>query len=183
MSLITKYKYLKIEELTLNEDIKYITFNIKSKEIKPYKYKPNNIDNENIYIIYDREQFLQNTKSKSSITQSIKNSSFSCSQSVKDYFISEVVRTPMIDFLEQTKRIKEIDVRMNNLTQSKKFYNNILKRLKFLHLELFEKSDKERKDNLKKGIEKRDKNNLHNKKYSGIIEKIKENENNFEMNF
>ena len=64
MSLITKYKYLKIEELTLNEDIKYITFNIKSKEIKPYKYKPNNINNRNNYIICDKKQFLQKTKRK-----------------------------------------------------------------------------------------------------------------------
>ena len=51
MNEISKYNYIKIEELTLNEDIKYITFNTNSKEIKPYKNKPNITNNEVIFII------------------------------------------------------------------------------------------------------------------------------------
>ena len=180
MNEISKYNYIKIEELTLNEDIKYITFNTNSKEIKPYKNKPNITNNEVIFIIFDREQFLQNSKSKGSILLSIKNSSFICSQKIKTELKSHISNSFMIDFLEKDKILKNINLYMNNETQSKKFYNNILKRLKYQNLELFEKTNEEREINFKNGIKQRDKDilnkkikNKEDKEKEGIVPNIK----------
>ena len=174
MSLITRYKYLKIEEYTKSEDIQYITFHQNTKNIQTYQNIDFDLyidtkgdilcDNEKV-LIFDKEIYLENIIDTLKIQHSIQESSFSCHQTNKDNLIKFVKNKPTLNF-ETNKDIiiEEINKSLNNKTQSLKMYNNILKRLKYLCLCLFEKNNTIREENFKNGIEKRDKE-LQNKKY------------------
>lgn len=182
MSLITKYKYLKIEELTENIDIKYITFNTVANEIKSFK-TPNFNLKDSQFLIFDREDFEDNIANTFRIRDSINTSSFSCKLESKQKLLNYFQSKPTLNFLLNKNEILEEIKKLlkGNEIQSKKFYNNILKRLKYQNIELlFEKTDKQREDNFKKGIKKRDKELIdrkikhkENEEKKGIIPNIK----------
>lgn len=181
MSLITKYKYLKIEELTENTDIKYITFNTVANEIKSFK-TPNFNLKDSQFLIFDREDFEDNIANTFKIRDSINTSSFSCKLESKQKLLNYFQSKPTLNFLLNKNEILEEIKKLlkGNEIQSKKFYNNILKRLKYQNIELFEKTDKQREDNFKKGIKKRDKELIdrkikhkENEEKKGIIPNIK----------
>lgn len=190
MNEISKYKYIKIEELTLNEDIQYITFNTVNKNIEFFK-NPNFSLKDNQFLIFDREYFGMNIIDTFKIRENIKNSSFSCKEETKQKLISYFQSKPTLNFLLNKNEILEEIKKLlnNNETQSKKFYNNILKRLKYQNLELFEKTNEEREENFKKGIKQRDKDILNkkikkkeDKEKEGIVSIIKKS-NEIDLNF
>lgn len=182
MSLITKNEYLKIEKLSEDTNVKYITFNNVSRDIKSFK-KPNFSLQQNQHLIFDREDFEENIIDTFKIREGIETSSFSCKEDTKKQLLKYFQLKPTLNFLtgkvEILEKIKPL--LNNNETQSKKFYNNILKRLKYQKLELFEKTDKQREENLVKGLRQRSKNIFNikkkqkeNEEKEGLVPKIKE---------
>ncbi|MDP2893335.1 MAG: hypothetical protein Q8N78_03065 [Sulfurimonas sp.] len=154
-----------VEDVNIN----YITYHTNTRKVRNYstldvdKYRDNHknpiCDRDDI-LIFDRERYNEILEDITSINGAILNSSFSCSQIVKDTLLNFIGKHHSIHFiLDKEDILKSIQKHMSGndvKEQSLKYYNNILKRLTFGCMELFEKTDKERENIFAQSITQRD---------------------------
>lgn len=165
---ITRHKYLTIEKYVEDESINYITFHKNTKHIQAYHTLDLNnfIDsygnilcNQDKVLVFEREHYTYNISDTLQIKDAILNSSFSCKQIVNDKLFEFIQKKSNLHFIKDKDIILEeinMHIENNSSTQSLKMYNNILKRLKYLCLELFEKTQTQRDENHKNAMLKRD---------------------------
>lgn len=168
MNLITRHTYRTIEKFVEDTSINYITYHKNTQQIQVFT----NVDlslyvdaygnilcNQDEVLIFNRELYESNIKTTIEIKQAIKESSFSCKDVVKENLIFFFIEHKHYDFVQHKDTIlQEIQKRISNNSakQSLKLYNNILKRLKYVCLELFEQTEEQRVENLKNSIIQRD---------------------------
>lgn len=188
MNLITRHTYRTIEKFVEDTSINYITYHKNTQHIQVFT----NVDlslyvdtygnilcNQDKVLIFNRELYESNIKTTIEIKQAIKESSFSCKDALKKHLIYYFIEHKHYDFVQHKDTIlQEIQKRISNNSakQSLKLYNNILKRLKYCCLELFEQTEEQRVENLKNSIIQRDTKIRQNKekiaKEQAFVEKI-----------
>lgn len=172
MKLIQPRELEKIEKLTKSDNTKYITFHMNTRNIKSYEtldLSKYNESEENLIIyndyvlIFDREFYIENLSNNMLIQKSIDNISFSCSRDTKEYIKKYIKQNPLLNFEKDRHIIVEkIEKHINSKNpktskaQALKLYNNIMKRLKYISLSIFEKTNEQREENFKKGLKNRD---------------------------
>lgn len=103
-----------------------------------------------------------------SIKEAIEKSSFSVSFEDKKKLIDFMGKHQSYHFTENANEILTFMLTLlkDNEKQSKKWYNNILKHLKYECIHLMELTDKQRRENLAQGIAHRQKNNAKKKRFN-----------------
>lgn len=170
MAILTEHKKKTLHSLSKKEEVQFITYNLKTKKFTEFEdiekiddrlfNKKNNYQLNNEVLIYIKEMFSENADTPFKIIESIELSSFSVSNIVKDALINYVSKERLYNFIKKEQEtIQFIQTKMNSKTptQAKKYYNNILLRLKFTRIDLLEKTLEEKEKNFKKAIERRDK--------------------------
>jgi len=167
IELMPEYQYKKLNKLIEIEDNNYIVYDIKTKKFDTFKHKadmPIKIDAKNYQkgnkiLIFGRSGFMEDVADIKKVENAIKNCSFSVSQTTKSNLLKYISFNSKLHFINNASDIIEnirISMKKDNNIQSKKYYNSILKQLKFTRLDILEKTDKQRRENLLKGVAKRD---------------------------
>lgn len=183
MEILTTHKKRNLHTLSKESDTQYITYNLKTKEFNSLKdiekidskffNKINNYQVKNLVLIYIKEMAIENATNTTQIIEAIKNSSFSVSQRVEDDLVKYIKLKPSINFIDKEDLIVQYIQKLmksESPAQARKYYNNILLRIKFTRIDLLEKTLEEKEDNFKESIKKRDELRENKKKYADMIE-------------
>lgn len=187
MEIMTEHRKKTLHLLSKKEEIQFITYNIKTNKFTEFDdiekidnrlfNEKNNYQVKDEILIYIKEMSIENASTTLNIIKSIKNSSFSVSKQVEENLIKFIKNHPSYNFInEENSIIQNIQESMNSKTpkQAKKYYNNILLRLKFTRIDLLEKSLEEKEENFVKAIKRRDKIRKE-KPTNDLIRKLNEN--------
>lgn len=178
-------KYIVVDYILFNKttlELSVPTFNPIKKERKKFEPEPylkdkNVVDcSKNEVLVFIRENFIERVGDNRSIIQAIHNSSFHVSYENKQKLIQFMGKHHSYDFVENATTqegkqgildfMTELLEGKTKQTQAKKWYNNILKHLKYECIHLMELTDTQRKENLTQGIANRKKNNDKKKRFN-----------------
>lgn len=178
-------KYIVVDYILFNKttlELSVPTFNPIKKERKKFEPEPylkdkNVVDcSKNEVLVFIRENFIERVGDNRSIIQAIHNSSFHVSYENKQKLIQFMGKHHAYDFVgnaiaQEGKQgildfMTELLEGEGKQIQAKKWYNNILKHLKYECIHLMELTDTQRKENLTQGIANRKKNNDKKKRFN-----------------
>ena len=118
-------------------------------------------------LVFIREKFEKKVSSNLAITEAIRNSTFSVNTEKKEKLIKFMGKHHAYNFVINANTTEDKQGILDFMTellegkgrqiQAKKWYNNILKRLKYECICIMEKSTEEKKDTFAKAIRQRDK--------------------------
>lgn len=169
MELLTAHKKKDLLIISNKEDVQFIIYDVKTKKFKKFEdinkinnkffEQNNNYQVGNEILIFIKEMAIENAINTPKIIESIKNSSFSVSNSVQSKLLKYITDKPSYNFIDKENEIIttiQNFMKSENPKQAKKYYNNILKRLKFTRIDLFEKTKEEKTQIFEKAIKRRD---------------------------
>jgi hypothetical protein len=167
---MTVTRYRNLEKLTNTDNINYIVYNLETKEFNSYENiesintkfftNSNNFQIDKKILIFIKDAVLENTSNSLIIQKAIKSSSFSVSKKVEESLLKYISNHPTLNFLDdELMVIENIQTAMNkeNNIQAKKYYNNIIRRLKYTRLDILEQTDTQREENFNTAMKTRDK--------------------------
>lgn len=159
-------------------EVDFITFDKTTQELKAFRELKNEADyldtkgcadcSRNDVLVFRRVVYEDRCCDYRSIKEAIEKSSFSVSFEDKKKLIEFMGKHQSYHFTENANEILAFILTLlnDNEKQSKKWYNNILKHLKYECIHLMELTDKQRKENLAQGIIDRRKNNTKKKRFN-----------------
>ncbi len=166
MKLMTRYKFLKLEALIENKENEYIIYNTLKEEFEvrkelvradKYFQDLDVICLKERVLIYIQEMYESNICDSQIIKKAINNSTFSVHLATKQSLLEFISKHPSINFVEDKHKIIDfINSLIKTEVQSKKYYNNILKRLKYTCMNILEKDEKSKSDNFSQSIVERE---------------------------
>lgn len=170
MELLTEHRKKDLLILSKKEEVQYIIYDMKTKKFKDFKdineinnkffEKNNNYQVSNKILIFIKEMAIENSTNTIKIIEAIKNSSFSVSKLVEEDLIKFIKSHPLYNFIDKENMIVENiqkAMKKEKTTQAQKYYNNILRRLIFTRIDIFEKNKIEKAQIFEKAIKRRDK--------------------------
>ena len=159
-------------------EVDFITFNKTTQELKAFRELKNEADyldskgcadcSRNDVLVFRRVVFEDRCCDYRSIKEAIEKSSFSVSFEDKKKLIEFMGKHQSYHFIENDNEVLSfiLTLLQDNKIQSKKWYNNILKHLKYECIHLMELTNTQRKENLTQGIANRKKNNAKKKRFN-----------------
>jgi len=180
MELMTTHRHRTLKNLSKEEDVAYIVYNFETKKFKKFNNinklnskffeASQNFQVNNEILIFIKDMCLENISDNLKIKEAINTSSFTVSDFVRDELLKLIFNHPSYNFVD-----KEINIIQNiqksmkakNTTQATKYYNNILRRLKYTRIDILEKSKEEKTEDFKIAIQIRDKRRK-NKRFNAM---------------
>jgi len=159
-------------------EVDFITFDKTTQELKAFRELKNEADyldskgcadcSRNDVLVFRRVVFEDRCCDYRSIKEAIDKSAFSVSFEDKKKLIDFMGKHQSYHFTENADEILAFILTLlkDNKIQSKKWYNNILRHLKYECIHLMELTDKQRRENLAQGIAHRQKNNAKKKRFN-----------------
>lgn len=159
-------------------EVDFIEFDKTTQELKAFRELKNEADyldskgcadcSRNNVLVFRRVVFEDRCCDYRSIKEAIEKSSFSVSFEDKKKLIEFMGKHQSYHFIENANEVLSfiLTLLQDNKIQSKKWYNNILKHLKYECIHLMELTNTQRKENLTQGIANRKKNNAKKKRFN-----------------
>jgi len=179
MELLKRHTILKLEKLTNHSDNNFITYDKKNKKLIPHNelnrinsyFNGSEIDcSKNMILLYIKEQFEERVEDNALIKKAILSSTLSVRNDTQEKLLNFISLHPAINFSTDSEKIIDFIASVmnnNNEVQAKKYYNNIMKRLKYTCINILEKNQETRDENFAEGMK-------NHKKYKNetLVDKI-----------